>query len=776
MQDWSIHIEGQIQGVGFRPTVAKIANELKLAGKVWNTSSGVRIDLRCSLEERDGFLNHLDLRLPEQAFVSDFCIKQSSFNAGFPNDFQIVPSLDKCKKSAFISPDFGVCTSCQDELLDDGNSRFLYPFVSCTQCGPRYSILQGIPYDRERSSMSTFEMCCHCYEEYLDPKDPRFHSQTSSCPECSIALNFFPDHKINSAHPYEFVDKAVELLEAGKILAVKATGGFLLLADASNSATVSLLRKRKKRPKKPLALIVPDLKVLAGLFDVSQQEMEEISSFARPILLCKPRENTDLQISKELIAPGLSLLGVCLPADPLMFLITRAIGRPLIATSGNLHRAPIQFENSQAVENLFGLADAVLYHTREIHFPQDDSVMRLTPAYGQRIILRRSRGLAPTFWNRTKLKTENPVLALGADLKSTFALWDEYNVNVSQYIGNLESYDTQVRFGETLDKFLDLIAISPQQVLVDRHPQYHGRQLAGRFSSASVIEVPHHEAHFAALLWEHAALHSDEPILGVVWDGLGFGTDGALWGSEFFVYRSGEFDRIFPVDYFDYFLGDKMSKEPRIAALALIYHAGESPEFLKGKFTENEYTLYTKMLEKGKHVQTRSMGRVFDAMASILDLTDFNSYEGEAAMLLEKIAQSFCDTPNYKQLAGYKLDEMKNNSFSFASLIRQVLEDKKNGLSAELISAKFHITLVEIVKEILQSSGCSKVGFSGGVFQNALLVDLLQEHLAKDYQLLFHKQLSPNDENISLGQMAWFHIKYQFQSSKSKSYVLGDSR
>lgn len=775
MQYWDIHIEGQVQGVGFRPTVAKIATDLKLAGKVYNTSKGVQIDLQCSLEQRDEFLKRLHLNLPKQAFVSQFHIKQSSFNDGFPKNFQIEASKDGNKKSAFISPDFGICSSCQAELLDQGNKRFLYPFISCTQCGPRYSILEGIPYDRERSAMKAFAMCSSCLEEYQDPNDHRFHSQTNSCPDCSITLNFFPDNHNNSAHPHEFVKQAAALILAGKILAIKATGGFLLLADATNSDAVSLLRKRKNRPKKPLAIMVPDSKALAEFFTVSLQEMEELSAFARPILLCKPKENSSLQDTKELIAPGLSLLGVCLPADPLMFLITRAIGKPLIATSGNLHKAPIQFRNTEAVENLYGLADAVLYHNREINFPQDDSVMRLTGKYGQKIILRRSRGLAPTFWNKAKLRTENSVLALGADLKSTFALWHECYVNVSQYIGNLESYDTQQRFVETLDKFLELISINPKHLLVDRHPHYFSRQFIHRFSSASVTEVPHHEAHFSALLWEHSLLHSEEPVLGVVWDGLGFGADGALWGSEFFVFRSGEFDRILPFDYFDYLLGDKMSKEPRIAALALSYHAGELPQFLKEKFTDKEWTIYTKMLENGNHAQSCSMGRVFDAVASILGLTDFNSYEGEAAMLLENAAQSYFDTHTSVE-DRYNLNKMKSKRFSFAPLISQVLKDKERGYSAGLMAAKFHTTLVDIIREAIHESGCLKVGFSGGVFQNALLVDLLIKNLGQQFHLMFHEQLSPNDENISLGQMAWFHIKHHIQPLKIKSYVFGDSR
>ncbi|EKB49329.1 Carbamoyltransferase hypF [Cecembia lonarensis LW9] len=776
MPFWSVHIEGQVQGVGFRPHVSRIAQAKGLGGKVFNTSKGVTVEVYCSKLDLDEFLEELQSKLSPLAVISNLQIEQISNIGDITKDFQILPSQEGESKSANVSPDFGICMSCQSELLNPKSRRYQYPFISCTQCGPRYSILRGIPYDRHRSSMGNFGMCSSCMDEYHDEHDRRFHSQTNSCPDCPINLRIFPETDPTISKPIDFVDHAVTIIQSGGILAVKGTGGFLLLTDATNSDAVKLLRKRKQRPRKPLALMVHDENMLSDFFTVSHEEIELLRSAARPIVLCKPKEYTSLHGTQAWVAPGLSLLGVCLPADPLMFLISRKVGKPIIATSGNLHLSPLQFKDQEAIQNLLGIADAVIYHNREIHFPQDDSVLRIAENSQQKIILRRSRGLAPTFWNKVRIKTELPILALGADLKATFALWDVYNVYVSQYLGNLDSFDTQERYLDTLTKFLDLTGIQPQQILMDKHPLYHSRRFAGNFPHVNVTEVPHHEAHFAALLWEYAALDADEPILGVIWDGLGFGNDAALWGSEFFVFNSGEFERVCSFDYFDYILGDKMSIEPRLSALVLYYHTGEPLDFLKEKYSTTEWVLYTKMLDKGGHAQTNSMGRIFDAVSSILELCDFNTYEGEAAMLLEQLARNYFDANGHAATQSYFMDSIVKDKISGADLISQIIKDKSNGLDSGLIAAKFHLTLVHIISQVIQNTSCRKIGFSGGVFQNALLVDLLQQYLGDDYQLLFHEQLSPNDENISLGQMAWYHIKNRSQNLKIKSYVLGDSR
>ncbi|PSL03844.1 MULTISPECIES: carbamoyltransferase HypF [Cecembia] len=776
MPFWSIHIEGQVQGVGFRPTVLRVAYAMGLCGKVFNTNAGVTIDLFCSKRELDEFLKKLRSKLSSLAVISKLWIEELPKIDSFPNDFYISPSLLGENKSANISPDFGICPSCQSEVLNSENPRYLYPFISCTQCGPRYSILNGIPYDRLRSSMGHFEMCTSCEEEYLDLQNRRFHSQTNSCPDCPIDLRIFPETDHTFPMPVDLMDHAVTIIQSGGILAVKGTGGFLLLTDATNPDAIQMLRKRKRRPRKPLALMVHDEIMLSDFFTVSHEEKELLRSAARPIVLCKPKKYTDLHGTQAWVAPGLSLLGVCLPADPLMFLISRKVGRPIIATSGNLHQSPLQYKDQEAIEKLMGFADAIIYHNREIYFPQDDSVFRIAENSGQKIVLRRSRGLAPTFWNKVRIKAELPVLALGADLKGTFALWEGHNVYVSQYLGNLESFDTQERYLDTLTKFLDLTGIQPQQILMDKHPLYHSRRFADNFPYVNVTEVPHHEAHFAALLWEHAALDADEPILGVIWDGLGFGNDSALWGSEFFVFHSGAFERACSFDYYDYLLGDKMSIEPRLSALAICYISGGTLDLIKGKFSSQEWSLFTRMLDKGGHAQTNSMGRLFDAVSSILGLCDFNTYEGEAAMLLEQLARNYFDANGQAAIQSYFMDSIVKDKISGADLISQIIKDKSNGLDSGLIAAKFHLTLVHIISQVIQNTGCRKVGFSGGVFQNALLVDLLHQYLGEEYQLLFHEQLPPNDENISLGQMAWFHIKNRSQKLKIKSYVLGDSR
>jgi len=773
---WSIHIEGQVQGVGFRPTVSRVAHDLGLSGKVFNTNTGVTIELFCSKIELDEFLKKTRSMLSPLAVISKLRIEELPGIDSFPNYFHISPSLQGETKSANISPDFGICQSCQSEVLNSKNRRYSYPFISCTQCGPRYSILNGIPYDRLRSSMGHFEMCTSCEEEYLDLQNKRFHSQTNSCPDCQIDLRIFPEMDPTFPKPVDLVDHAVTIIQSGGILAVKGTSGFLLLTDATNIDAIQMLRRRKRRPRKPLALMVPDENRLSDFFNVSHEEIQFLRSVSRPIVLCKPKEDTALQGAKAWIAPGLSLLGVCLPADPLLFLISKKVGKPIIATSGNLHQRPLQYKDQEAIEKLMGLADAVIYHNREINFPQDDSVFRIAENSGQKIVLRRSRGMAPTFWNKVKIKTELPLLALGADLKGTFALWEGYNVYVSQYLGNLESFDIQERYLETLAKFLDLTGIQPQQILMDKHPLYNSRKFNGNFPDVKVTEVPHHEAHFSALLWEHSAFDFDEPVLGVIWDGLGFGNDAALWGSEFFIFHAGEFERSCSFDYFDYLLGDKMSIEPRLSALAICYHSGGALDLLKVKFSSQEWSLFTRMLDKGGHAQTNSMGRLFDAVSSILGLCDFNTYEGEAAMLLEQLARNHLSVSVHGVTQPYPIDPILKGKISNMDLITQILNDKSDGLDSGLIAAKFHLTLVHIISTVIQNTGCKKVGFSGGVFQNALLVDLIYQSLGKEYQLFFHEQLSPNDENISLGQLAWFHIKNKSQNLKIKSYVLGDSR
>lgn len=776
MQGWGIHIEGQVQGVGFRPTVARLAHKMNIAGDVCNTSSGVDIRLFCSKREQKDFLIQLKLNIPPKAIISSISVQEILFLKPISERFSIMPSSEEEENNAFISPDFGVCENCQNEVLDLENHRYFYPFISCADCGPRYSIIKRVPYDRHFSSMGLFEMCTKCNAEYKSPIDRRFHSQTNSCKDCAIELDFFPKQKTVLKSDKDYLVHAVKLIQQGKIVAVKGTGGFLLLADATSNDALSLLRKRKNRPKKPFAIMLADEKMLKEYFLVNVHVLNELLNPIRPIVLCNPRSNNLLQETKELIAPGLSSMGVCLPADSLLFLISKLIAKPIIATSANLQHSPLEYQNESAVKHLHGIADAILYHNREIYFPQDDSVCKFSQKFSQKIILRRGKGMSPTFWNSSKLNSQIPVLALGADIKSTFAVWNGNQVYISQYLGDLASFDTQERYLEIVDRFFKLTGIRPQVLLLDQHPLYYSRGFKDSFSNAKSIDVPHHEAHFAALLWEHDVMFSEIPILGVVWDGLGYGNDSQLWGGEFFVFKDGEFERTFTFDSFDYILGDKMSSEPRLAALSLCCHIGEYPRLVKEKFTEKEWVLYTKILAKGSNSQTSSVGRIFDAVASILGLCDFNGFEGEAAMLLEKEAQEFFDLNPRYDVDPYGFEVNDNANIIHEVVVSQIICDKKNCLDTGLIAARFHLTLVRIVAAVAKKTNCQTLGFSGGVFQNSLLIDLLIQELGGSFKLLFHSQLSPNDESISLGQLAWYHIKNKSQEIKTKAYVFGDSR
>lgn len=775
MSDWEIHIEGQVQGVGFRPTVARIAESCSIPGEVFNTSSGVTIRLHCHNDRLEAFLQQLKEDLPAISYISKLEILEMPFSGDHAAGFSITSSQKDKQELGLMSPDFGICAQCQAEVVAPHNRRNSYPFISCTQCGPRFSILKGMPYDRQFTSMQDFDMCGACLAEYKDSADARFHSQTNSCKDCGIKLSLYPQQDI-ALGDEALIQKAVEMITDGKILAVKATAGFLLLADATNATAVALLRKRKNRPKKPLAIMLPNEALLKAHFEPNAQELQLLSSSARPIVLCQLKAALPLQVTKDVIAPGLSLLGICLPADPLLFLIANAMARPMIATSGNLHLEPLQFNNEAAITNLMGIADAVLFHNRDILHPQDDSVCRVAKGSGQQIVLRRSRGLAPVFWNYQGLNADQPILALGADLKSAFALWSKHHVYLSPFMGNLESYGTQERFGYMLNRFMEITKIKPHMLLMDRHPQYHSRHFAGFFPDTQIVEVPHHEAHFAALLWDNEALDSQEPVLGVVWDGLGYGDDGALWGSEFYTFRQGEFTRIGALAYFDYLLGDKMSKEPRIAALALCHMLEAYPKWVTDKFSAKEMDLYRKLLNNGNLPQTSSMGRIFDAVASILGLADFNSYEGEAAMLLEKVAQAYIDSNSEIGLQPYPYLDAVSGKISLYPMLKQILAEREAQIAIGRLGAQFHLTLVEVIAAAVQESGCRSIGFSGGVFQNALLVDLLHQKLGSTYRLLFHRQLSPNDENIAIGQLAWYYIKNKTQKNKIQDYVFGDPR
>ncbi|MCB9285841.1 MAG: carbamoyltransferase HypF [Lewinellaceae bacterium] len=763
MPTYHIHIEGQVQGVGFRPYVYRMAREHGLKGWVSNTNDGVHVEIEASPEEADIFYQCLVAKAPLMSVILRHSIRKVE-KKEFEN-FQIVESLEGGEASLLLTPDFAICEDCRRELLHNDNRRFAYPFITCTNCGPRFSIIRRLPYDRERTTMAPFEMCPDCRAEYDDPLDRRYYSQTNSCPACSIQLALRKsDGSIVATDPGLIIEKTARLWKDGKIVAVKGIGGFLLTCDASNAAAVEELRRRKNRPTKPFALMYPDIATLKQDASLPAAAEALLTSPAAPIVLLPAVGSPPSGIALEQIAPGLEQIGVMLPYAPLYELLLRQFQRPIIATSGNVSGAPICYEDGEAMKTLPPIADYLLLNNREIATPQDDSVIRLSPRYEVPVYLRRSRGYAPTLLPPVKAPEKEVVLATGAELKSTFTLLQAGNYYASQYLGALGTLETQERFRETARHLMSIFGVRPNVILTDKHPGYFSTQLGQELATqweVPLFEFQHHIAHFAALLGEHGLLASEAPVLGVVWDGLGLGDDGQIWGGEFFLYRDRNFKRFSQFEYFNYTLGDKIAREPRLSALMACQGIEGAEQWLRPKFSPTEWNVYQKLLGRPAGLRSSSVGRIFDAVASLLTGRDVCSFEGEAAMLLEQMAHRYCRKNGLEIRGLHEEGWKKNGQISTSRLMAGILESLGRGERTEYIAAKFHRSLIGVVEMVAKRAGVEKLAFSGGVFQNALLVDMAQHYLGKKYSLYFHRQLSPNDESVSFGQLMCYFISKQ---------------
>jgi hydrogenase maturation protein HypF len=751
MVSYHIHIRGQVQGVGFRPYIFNLAKKMNIVGTVSNGSDGVHIQI-CAIHKKicDRFLDHLLADAPPRSKILSIDITETE-NHCFTN-FNIIHSESKGDKNVHLSPDFGICEKCAEEVFDSSNRRFQYPFITCTQCGPRLSVVHDIPYDRECTSMSVFTMCPECQKEYDNPDDRRYFSQTNSCATCGVQLKISSNPDIIES---DIINYTVQELKEGKIVAVKGIGGYLLLCDASNSQAIQTLRARKKRPKKPFALLYPNVESIKQDVTLGENAINEISHTAFPIILAYTKTEQRSNVQYDDVAPKLSQLGVMLPNSPLLSLISVAFGGTLVATSGNISGSPIIYDDVIADEQFKDIADFILSHNRDIVMPQDDSVIRFSPFYHYKIVIRRSRGYAPTYWPSGTQDLPS-IFCAGADMKSAFLLASKNNIYISQFLGDLSAYDGQVEYKKVLTLYIKVSGIQPQLIVFDKHPGYFSSTLAIVYPDAKTYSVQHHKAHFFACLYENDLISATDSIMGIIWDGVGYGDDGQMWGGEFFMYENKQITRTNHISYFDYLLGDKMSLQPRLSALSLCKNIPNADELLVHKFSEREWTLYKKMIQQDISIKTSSMGRVFDAVASLLRLGDVNSYEGESAMLLEDQAYQFFKEKGINWNESYNIAEQTGVSISIASLFMGILEDILLGKEVTMMAAKFHLTLVRMIDNIAKNQGVKGLVFSGGVFQNGLLVDLIHHHLSPKYNLYFHKYLSPNDENIALGQMAYF--------------------
>lgn len=756
---WHIYIQGQVQGVGFRPYVYHLAKKFELTGWVNNDADGVHIEFNADEVVAKIFYNELLLHAPKLSHITSQSIIEKPLVVY--ENFDIIASNRQGNPILLISPDFAICEHCRNEIADKTNRRYNYAFTTCTQCGPRYSIIKQLPYDRENTSMDDFKMCSQCKQEYNDPTNRRHFSQTNSCPDCPIVMKLY-DNKQNiiEEDQSKLIFKICELWNEGKIVAIKGIGGYLLTCDASNKNTIEILRKRKHRPSKPFALMFPDMISLEKEVYLNEAEINELTSIAAPIVLLQLKENTQTKLALHEIAPRLLKIGVMLPYAPLYQLLLQQFAKPMVATSGNISNAPIIFKDEDALNELNVIADYILVHNREIITPQDDSVVRYSRHSEQRILFRRARGFAPLFINKNVDLPQTTILATGALLKSGFTLLNKQKIHVSQYLGDTDNFDVQNIYDRTLHYFLELFHAQPSVILVDKHPGYFtsqlGEQLAKNWGS-QLIRVQHHEAHFASVLGELNLINYEEKILGVIWDGTGYGNDDNIWGGEFFVYHQHKFKRTNHFEYFNSFLGDKMALEPRLSAFSLCHDLEGALHILQPKFTLSEWSNYKKIIASNK-LKTSSVGRIFDAAASLLGLIDKTSYEGEAAMLLEEEALCYFNTKlNIPQ--NWIADDPWENSLSAQSLMNRIVTKIKEGKDKSEIAAWFQVQLVLAIDGVASQQQCKKICFSGGVFQNGLLIDLVIKILGEKYQMYFNKDLSPNDENISFGQLVWYTIK-----------------
>jgi hydrogenase maturation protein HypF len=768
MERRAIVVRGIVQGVGFRPFVYNLAARLHLAGFVKNQTGTLRIEIEGESPSLDCFLDELAERPPPLALIEHLswepCAPQGE------RQFQIESSESDAASPIFLSPDVATCADCLAELLDPNNRRYRYPFLNCTNCGPRLTIITGAPYDRPRTTMTAFALCAACQAEYDDPRDRRFHAQPTACPVCGPRLQVLDatGQPLPISDPLAFFASA---LAAGKIGALKGLGGYHLACDAQNRAAVAELRRRKHRDEKPFAVMVLDATAAAKLGEVEPAERDLLQSPRCPIVLLRKRrpapsprplsptmgERGRGEGVAEEVAPRNPWLGVMLPYTPLHHLLLGAVhGRPLVMTSGNRSDEPIVYQDD-APEKLAGIADLYLTHNRPIHVRCDDSVTRVVD--GIELPLRRSRGYAPRPLE-LPFPCPRPLLAVGGQLKVTFALGRGRQAFLSHHLGDLDHYDAYRAFEKDVALYQQLFAIEPKILVHDLHPDYVTSRYAQERAARQGIElltVQHHHAHLASCMAEHRLT---KPVIGVTFDGTGFGSDGAIWGGEFLIGDYRQFRRGAHLRYVGMPGGERAIQEPWRMAVAHLLDAKIEFAPLKARILQVEFRTLERMLERGLNTPlTSSAGRLFDAVAALAGVRDRVSYEGQAAVELEWLATESVPDCTYPFELSLPDETEAPLIVDTRPLIRAVAEEAASGVSATLIARRFHSTLVALIAlvcdRLREATGIETVVLSGGVFLNALLTREVNTRLNRDgFRVYRHRLVPPNDGGLSLGQLA----------------------
>lgn len=771
MQRLFIKVEGIVQGVGFRPFVYKLANFYLLKGWVKNSSEGVLISIEGNKIAIIKFLDSLKNNPPLLARVEKIIIEDKPLE--HYTNFDIRESVEVKNKITLVSPDMSICNDCLEDIKDLNNRRYQYAFTNCTNCGPRFSIIKDIPYDRRNTSMKVFKMCPSCKGEYNNPLNRRFHAEPNGCKCCGPSLWFLDSSgkviavDIDNVNP---IALAKEKLKNGNILAVKGLGGFHFVCDAKSTYAVKTLRNRKKRLDKPLAVMMRDITSVKEYCEVNKIEEDLLIGNRKPIVILNQKDDYTLP---KILAPNQKTLGVMLPYTPLHKLLFDEELEVLIMTSANIHGLPLEYINHSAFEKLKSIADYFLVHNRDIHIPVDDSVVKVINNEAR--IIRRSRGYTPAPF---KGNNTREILACGSNMKNSFCISKDGFQFLSQHNGDLENMETYEHYMRNIDHFKHIFSFSPKYIAYDMHPGYMSSKYANEYANEHdipKIEVQHHHAHIASCMAEN---NIENKIIGVAFDGTGYGTDGNLWGGEFFICDIEKFSRVAHLNYISMPGGEMAVKEPLRMAIAYIYEnfkkyiskfktgcIGLKPEtaiissqqelknLIKNLYGDKGLTIVNIIKSNINCPKTSSMGRLFDSVSSLIGIKDVISYEGQAAAELEALVDPLCNE-------SYQYTLSKDNPYIIETdeIIFGILKDRLNGASKGKIAAKFHNTVVNFTIELCSllryDYGINEIALSGGVFQNTYLLTKITINLEKKGFVVYsHKLVPTNDGGIALGQL-----------------------
>ena len=782
METHVIRIKGIVQGVGFRPFVYNLATSYGLKGYVRNDTRGVTIEVQGDRKKLKSFEQDIIVKSPPRSKISELSVEIKTDGEVF-EDFKIVFSKEDKVKTVPVSPDLFVCNDCLKELFDPEDRRYLYPFINCTNCGPRFTIVKNLPYDRKNTTMSVFKMCNQCQVEYNDPTNRRFHAQPNACFRCGPYISLIDNNGSLliegkcAGNVDKIFKKLREFMLSGKIVAIKGIGGFHLSCDAENEEAVKALRNRKYREDKPFAVMFPDIESVKRYCHMGKKEEELLLSVSRPIVLLRKIEGNDLAYS---VAPGNKYLGVMLPYTPIHYLLMKYTKRPLVMTSGNLSDEPIAYKNDDALRRLRNIADYFLIHNREIHIRCDDSVTRI---WGDReYIIRKSRGYIPGEMS-IDWEFKRPVLACGPEQKNTFAFGIGKRVYMSHHIGDMDNYRVYESYIDGVEHFKRLYDIEPEIIVYDMHPEYLSSKFAVEYDGvpdSRKIAVQHHFAHAVSCMVDN---NIRGPVIAVTFDGTGYGDDGTVWGGEILVADFSKYERIAHFDPVVMPGGISAIKNPWQMAMGYLYQVFGDRVFERklpifNAVGEMELKNVLRLIERGTNSPvTTSCGRLFDAVAAMSGLRFFVNYEGQAAVEFE---QSI-DVVTNDRYSFYFVESGGRYLIKWDEMIKQVVFDVESGVGIGMISAKFHNGLAEVVSkvvgEIAEDKGFEKVVLSGGVFMNIFLLDALTDKLKeKGLQIYTHSRVPANDGGIALGQLVAGDAMLKERSCKNVSCDTNESK